>query len=112
MGIRERFRRLLAQAPADATAIEFERQWTTWGTIQAIARDLDGLLLTRGLGAGARVGLIMENRPEHVAVIAGLLATDRTVVSFSSLQPPARLAVSERIGSGPTARAARVNISE
>ena len=92
MGIRERFRRLLAQAPADATAIEFERQWTTWGTIQAIARDLDGLLLTRGLGAGARVGLIMENRPEHVAVIAGLLATDRTVVSFSSLQPPARLA--------------------
>ncbi|MBX6389465.1 MAG: AMP-binding protein [Frankia sp.] len=92
MGARERFRQLLAQAPADAEAIEFDLRWTTWGTIQSIARALDEILLARGLGPGARVGLIMENRPEHVAVIIALLATDRIVVSFSSLQPPARLA--------------------
>lgn len=92
MGVRERFRELLARAPADAEAIEFEGRWTTWGAIQSIARGLDEILLARGLGAGARVGLIIENRPEHVAVIIALLAADRTVVSFSSLQPPARLA--------------------
>lgn len=92
MAVRERFRELLARAPADAEAIEFDGRWTTWGTIKSITRGLDEVLLARGMSAGTRIGLIIENRPEHVAVLVALLATDRTVVSFSSLQPPARLA--------------------
>jgi acyl-coenzyme A synthetase/AMP-(fatty) acid ligase len=91
VGTRARFRELLAKAPADATAIEFEGAWTTWGTLRAVGDDLEGALTEAGLGAGTRVGLILENRPEHVAVIVKVLGSDRTVVTLSSLQPPARL---------------------
>ncbi|WP_017936514.1 class I adenylate-forming enzyme family protein [Nocardioides sp. Iso805N] len=89
---RERFRDLLAQAPADREAIDFEGQWTSWGTVQSVARSLDNALNERGLGEAARVGLILENRPEHVAALLEILASGRTVVTFSGLQPPARLA--------------------
>ena len=91
MNFRERFRILLTEAPASAEAVEFEGAWTRWGTLQSVASSLDDALTARGLGAGARVGLILEKRPEHVAVLLGVLATGRTVVTFSPLQPPARL---------------------
>ena len=91
MDFRERFRTLLTHAPASAEAVEFEGAWTTWGTLQSVAASLDDALNQRGLGAGARVGLVLENRPEHVAVLLGVLASGRTVVTFSPLQPPARL---------------------
>ncbi|MFI0961318.1 class I adenylate-forming enzyme family protein [Streptomyces sp. NPDC021080] len=91
MSARLRFRELLEQAPDDVAAINFEGAWTTWGTLRSVASSLDAALDAHGLGSGARVGLVIENRPEHVAVIIALLATDRTVVTFSSLQPPARL---------------------
>jgi long-chain acyl-CoA synthetase len=92
MTFRRRFHTLLDQAPPTAEAIEFEGTWVTWGTIQAVSRSLDSALTARGLGSGARVGLVLENRPEHVAVLLSVLATDRTVVTFSALQPAQRLA--------------------
>jgi long-chain acyl-CoA synthetase len=101
VGSRERFRDLLARAPGGVEAIEFEGRWTPWGTIRSVAGSLDSALSAAGLGAGARVGLVLENRPEHVAVLIALLATDRTVVTFSSLQPPARLAADIARGGVP-----------
>ena len=92
MTFRERFRQLLDEAPEDREAVEFDGAWTTWGTLQAVASSLDSALTARGLGVGSRVGVVLENRPEHVAVLLGVLATGRTVVTFSGLQPPARLA--------------------
>lgn len=92
MSFRQRFQQLLEHAPPEREAVEFEGAWTTWRTLQAVARSLDAALTARGLGAEARVGLVLENRPEHVAVLLGVLATGRTVVTFSGLQPPARLA--------------------
>lgn len=92
MSFRERFKQLLEQAPAEREAVEFDGSWTTWGTLQSVARTLDEALTARGLGAQSRVGLVLENRPEHVAVLLSVLATGRTIVTFSGLQPPARLA--------------------
>jgi acyl-CoA synthetase (AMP-forming)/AMP-acid ligase II len=92
MGVRSRLAELLGAAPADAGAVEFERAWWTWGMVQATAGSLDAVLAGLGLGAGARVGVVLENRPEHVAVVVGLLASGRCVVTLSPLQPADRLA--------------------
>lgn len=92
VSFRQRFEQLLEHAPPEREAVEFEGTWTTWGTLQSVARSLDAALTARGLGAESRIGLVLENRPEHVAVLLCVLATGRTVVTFSGLQPPVRLA--------------------
>lgn len=92
MGIRDRLSLLLAEAPADAEAIEHDERWWTWGMVQEIARAVDGVLDTAGLHADARVGVVLENRPEHVAAVAAVIASGRCVVLLSPLQPAARLA--------------------
>ncbi|WP_433710344.1 class I adenylate-forming enzyme family protein [Nocardia sp. CA-084685] len=92
MGIRDRLSLLLAEAPADAEAIEHEERWWTWGMVQQTARTVDGALDSAGLHADARVGVVLENRPEHVAVVAAVIASGRCVVMLSPLQPAARLA--------------------
>ncbi|GAB2857213.1 class I adenylate-forming enzyme family protein [Nocardioides pacificus] len=92
MRTRDRFRQLLDEAPGDADAIEYDEQWTTWGTLQQIGRDLERELTARGLGESARVGVILENTPEHVAVLVALIGSGRCVVTLSPLQPPQRLA--------------------
>ncbi|MCU1599569.1 MAG: hypothetical protein JWO22_278 [Frankiales bacterium] len=92
MGVRDRLAQLLAEAPPEAEAIEFERVWWTWGQLAAIGRAVDALLTQHGLGAGTRVGVALENRPEHTGVVLSLLATGRCIVTLSPLQPPERLA--------------------
>ncbi|MEV5835227.1 AMP-binding protein [Nocardia sp. NPDC052112] len=92
MGIRDRLSLLLAEAPADAEAIEYEERWWTWGMVQETARAVNGALDAAGLRADARVGVVLENRPEHVAVVAAVIASGRCVVMLSPLQPAARLA--------------------
>jgi len=92
MGARSRLAELLGEAPADAEAVEFAESWWTWGMLRAAARSAGDLLGRLGLGAGARVGVVLENRPEHAAVVIGLLATGRCVVTLSPLQPAGRLA--------------------
>ncbi|WP_329348155.1 AMP-binding protein [Streptomyces sp. NBC_01261] len=92
MGIRDRLSRLLAEAPAAAEAIEYDRNWWTWGQVQRTAKGLGEALDAMGLHAGARVGVVLENRPEHVAVVAAVIASGRCLVMLSPLQPAARLA--------------------
>ncbi|MFJ9896514.1 class I adenylate-forming enzyme family protein [Streptomyces sp. NPDC091280] len=92
MGIRDRLSRLLAEAPEAAEAIEYDRNWWTWGQVQRTARGLGDALDALGLPAGARVGVVLENRPEHVAVVVAVIASGRCLVMLSPLQPAARLA--------------------
>lgn len=91
MGVRNRLARLLAEAPPDAPAIEAEGSWTTWGLIRSTARSLDEELNRRGLGRGSRIGVVLENSPEHVATLMALLATERCLVTLSPMQPAERL---------------------
>ncbi|WP_216898451.1 AMP-binding protein [Nocardia alni] len=91
MGIRDHLSRLLAEAPADAEAIEYEQLWWTWGDIRATARATLEALDSTGAAVGNRVGVVLENRPEHIAVVAALIASGRCVVALSPLQPAARL---------------------
>ncbi|WP_163506500.1 class I adenylate-forming enzyme family protein [Fodinicola acaciae] len=89
MGIRERLAQLLAQAPPDAPAIEYEETTWTWAQLQ---RTASSFLETARLPTGARIGVVLENRPEHVAVLAAVLASGRCLVTLNPLQPAARLA--------------------
>ncbi|WP_327186098.1 class I adenylate-forming enzyme family protein [Streptomyces sp. NBC_01334] len=112
MGIRDRLSRLLAEAAADAEAIEYDGGWWTWGQVQRTARALVETLDAMGAQAGARVGVVLENRPEHVAVVAAVIASGRCLVMLSPLQPAVRLAADIAAceppvvvsGAGPLAR--------
>jgi long-chain acyl-CoA synthetase len=88
---RDRLCQLLDSAPAEAEAIEFEETWTTWEILQGIDRALEDELISRGLGDGSRVGVILESRPEHVGVLVALIARGRCIVTMSPMQPPERL---------------------
>ncbi|MEV8544812.1 fatty acid--CoA ligase family protein [Streptomyces sp. NPDC051572] len=92
MGIRDRLSRLLAEAPAAAEAIEYDRNWWTWGQVQRTSTGLREALDAMGLHIGARVGVVLENRPEHVAAVAAVIASGRCLVMLSPLQPASRLA--------------------
>jgi long-chain acyl-CoA synthetase len=69
-----------------APAVEYHDRWTTWGELASIGRQLDALLVDAGLGAGAPVACLLRTRPEHIAVVLGLLGTDRTVVTVNPQQ--------------------------
>ncbi len=91
MTSRSRFRVLLDEAPGSANAIEFDGDWTTWGDIAQVAGSIDGALLSLGLDGSARVGVVLEDRPEHVAALLAIIASDRCVVTISPLQPAERM---------------------
>jgi long-chain acyl-CoA synthetase len=76
----------------EAGAIEFAGEWRAWREIQKLVRLLDAALEQHGLGAGARIGLVARNRPQHVAAFAGLLAAQRNAVMIYSAQSPEAIA--------------------
>lgn len=58
----------------DANAIEYGGQWISWAQVGALARRVAGLT------AGAEVGMLLRNRPGHVAAFLGVLLSGGTVV--------------------------------
>lgn len=57
-----------------APAIQFERQWFTWGQLGALAERISALV-----GTG-RAGIMLRNKPVHVAALLGVLRGGGTVV--------------------------------
>ncbi|SHN17217.1 class I adenylate-forming enzyme family protein [Cryptosporangium aurantiacum] len=91
MAIQERLAGLLAQAaPATVAVVHSDTAWT-WGQLSTLSQKLNGILNAVALGAGARVGVVLENRPQFAAVATSLLSTDRCLTTLSPLQPPERL---------------------
>ncbi|MFF2923279.1 hypothetical protein ACFVTP_12890 [Streptomyces celluloflavus] len=95
MGIPVRLARSLRGAPDEAEAVEHDGRPWTWGRPRR-RRAAD----RAGVDATGRIGLVPENRPEHVAVAAALLATGRRAVPLDPLHQPGR-------GSGPRTRPER-----
>ncbi|MCX5045381.1 fatty acid--CoA ligase family protein [Aldersonia sp. NBC_00410] len=60
----------------DAPAIEFDGQWHTWGEIGHLARSIATLSSTR-------VGILLRNRPVHVAAFLGVLLAGGSVVAIN-----------------------------
>lgn len=58
----------------DAHAIEYGGQWISWGRVAAAAQRIADAT------AGAEVGMLLRNRPGHVAAFLGVLLGGGTVV--------------------------------
>lgn len=65
---------VLALQPS-ARAIEFDGRWYTWGELAEFAQQI-GAHATQGL----KVGVLLRNRPTHVATLLGLVLAGATLV--------------------------------
>jgi len=59
----------------DAPAIEYEGQWRSWRQVSDVSRRIGALTQP-----GAQVGMLLRNRPAHVAVLLGVLRSGGCVV--------------------------------
>jgi acyl-CoA synthetase (AMP-forming)/AMP-acid ligase II len=73
----ERIAAVLALEPA-APALEFAGRWRTWGELAATSASLAAQLPA----AGTRVGVLLRNRPAHVALLLGVLRAGACVVAI------------------------------
>ncbi len=96
MNLSRRLASVLALDPA-ATAIEFEGRTYPWSYITRLRDALDQQFAASGLGAGTRVAVALRNRPQHVAAVTALLATQRCIVTINPFSSGAKVA--EDIGS-------------
>jgi len=88
--LKNRIQAILSLDPA-APAMEFEESWASWGDLGAAVDAIDSILQANGLGADARIGVMLRN---HVAVVPAVLAVigARCVVTLNPMFQPAKLA--------------------
>ena len=72
--LRKRIAAVLDLAP-DETAIEYDGQWFSYRQLGTLARQIATLVNDRG-----QVGILLRNRPAHVAAFLGVLLAGGTVV--------------------------------
>jgi long-chain acyl-CoA synthetase len=75
----------LCEQHPDATAIEFEARWTSWGDVSLRAATLHSTLVAAGLGPTDAVGVVVRERPPAVSALLAFLAEGRPVVLIQSL---------------------------
>lgn len=90
-GLGERIRAVLALEP-DKGAFEFKGDWHSWGDVAAEMAQIEDLLNAAGVGEGAAVGILLRNRPAHVAAVLQLLASRRCVVALNPFQAATKVA--------------------
>jgi len=73
----ERIAAVLALDPS-ARALEFAGRWRTWGELAATADSVAARLPV----PGTRIGVLLRNRPAHVALLLGALRADACVVAL------------------------------
>lgn len=75
-----------------APEMEFEGAWESWGDLAAGAAALDKVLNENGIGAGARIGVLLRNRGPIVPALLGIFKTDRCAASINAGAPDDKLA--------------------
>ncbi|KUI22040.1 AMP-dependent synthetase [Mycobacterium sp. IS-1496] len=63
----------------EADAVEYEGQWSSWAQIGEAARRIRDLAI-RHAGDAPQVGILLRNRPPHLAALLGVLLAGGTVV--------------------------------
>ena len=74
-----------------APALEYNKQWHTWGELTAIIDGIEAILAANAIGPGTRIGGILRNTPQIAAVITGIIINDRCVVTLNPALPEAKL---------------------
>lgn len=85
-----RIRTMLTLDPAKG-AIEQAGAWSTWGDVAALMRDTDAALAGTP-SDGIPVGMVLRNRPAHVAAMLEVLLSGRCVVPINPFQSAEKLA--------------------
>jgi long-chain acyl-CoA synthetase len=86
-----RLRRVLSAVP-EATAVTFEDRSYPWAFLRRGVDDLDRLLAEAGAPDAHRIGLVLRNRPGHLAALVAVIATGREVVTLSPFHGDVALA--------------------
>ncbi|SEG88655.1 Acyl-CoA synthetase (AMP-forming)/AMP-acid ligase II [Thermomonospora echinospora] len=76
---------------ADVPAVDYQGSEVTWGELRELGEAAERELDVLGLGEGARVGVVLGNRPESVGLAYLTLSTGRCLTVFNPLQPAERL---------------------
>ncbi|GAA3703250.1 class I adenylate-forming enzyme family protein [Gordonia hankookensis] len=74
----------------DAGAIEYDGRWTTWGQLAGLAERIKDICLETSTGDVPRVGILLRNRPAHVAAFLGVLLAGGCVVVINPSRGDAR----------------------
>lgn len=88
--ITAKLRAVMALDPARAE-IDFEGRDYSWGELAGVVAGIEAALDAMDLPSEARVGVLLRNRPGHIAAILAVLATDRCLVSLNPILPDERL---------------------
>jgi acyl-CoA synthetase (AMP-forming)/AMP-acid ligase II len=86
----EKLRTIMALDP-DRTEVDFEGVEYSWRQIADAVRAIEAALDMMGLPEDARVGVMLRNRPGHVAAIVAVLSTDRCLVTLNPILPDGKL---------------------
>jgi len=81
---------IMALDPSRAE-IDFEGRDYSWGDIARNVRAIEQLLDAMGLPAETRIGVLLRNRPGHLAAIMAVLSTERCLVSLNPALPDDKL---------------------
>jgi acyl-CoA synthetase (AMP-forming)/AMP-acid ligase II len=65
----------------DAHAIEYDGRWLSWGEVGGAARLIESL--TSQHGTRPEIGMLLRNRPGHVAAFLGVLLAGGTIVTIN-----------------------------
>ncbi|MGH3677668.1 MAG: class I adenylate-forming enzyme family protein, partial [Mycobacterium sp.] len=118
--LRRRISDVLDLAP-DESAIEYEDQWFSWRQVGMLARQIASLVNDR-----PQVGILLRNRPAHVAALLGVLLAggsvvvinpsrgdDRTKADIKDLRLPVIIGASDDLSDlvGPAPRTTMISIS-
>lgn len=86
----EKLRAIMALDP-DRVEIDFEGVDYSWGEIAQSVKSIEAALATIGAPEDARIGVMLRNRPGHIAAIVAVLSTDRCLVTLNPILPDNRL---------------------
>lgn len=83
--------RAMMQVDPSAPVLDYQGSWYDWASLGACINDVESMLTDLELPAGARVGVLLRNRPGQVAAALAVLASDRCLVTLNPLFPDERL---------------------
>lgn len=90
-GFTERFAAAL-DGYGERPCIEYDGRWYSGDEVMSYGAQIASVLHSAGVTGDAPVGLIVRNRLQHAAAIAGFLAAGRTVAMIYSFQSPDAIA--------------------
>jgi acyl-coenzyme A synthetase/AMP-(fatty) acid ligase len=78
--------------PASQPAIEFAKQWISWGDLRQLAEQVAALLTASGTKPAAKIALVARNHPSAIAAFVGLPAKGYSIRMVHPFQSAAGIA--------------------